>query len=63
MSAYNLTSACVSTIFEDVVNYFDKLIEKPEKLRYDRDDPYCRTIVSFDGIKLLMDLQKIKMKQ
>tara|TARA_B000000565_G_scaffold219149_1_gene173296 strand:+ start:7717 stop:8352 length:636 start_codon:yes stop_codon:yes gene_type:complete len=53
MGAWDLTYDCNASSFEDVVVYFDKLIEEQEKRGYDRDDPYCANVTSFHGIKNL----------
>ena len=58
MGAWDLTYDCKATIFADVVEYYDKLVEKQEKSGYDRDDPYCANITSFGGIKLLEGFAK-----
>ena len=58
MGAWDLTYDCNASSFEDVVVYFEKLIEEQEKRGYDRDDPYCANITSFGGIKLLEGFAK-----
>ena len=58
MGAQDLTYACKATIFEDVVEYYDELVEKQKSYGYDIDDPYCSNITSFNGIKLLEGFAK-----
>ena len=58
MGAWDLTYDCKATIFADVVEYYDKLVEEQEKSGYDRDDPYCANITSFGGIRLLEGFAK-----
>jgi len=58
MGAYDLTYTCDASTYEDVVYYFDKLIEKNETSGYDSDDPYCGNVTSFHGIKRLNGFAK-----
>lgn len=58
MGVQDLTYNCEASTYEDVVYYFDKLIEEQEKSGYDHDDPYCGNVTSFHGIKLLNGFAK-----
>jgi len=58
MGLEDLTYDCKATIFADVVEYYDTLVEQQKSSGYDIDDPYCANITSFCGIKLLEGFAK-----
>jgi len=58
MGVCDLTYNCKATIFEDVVEYYDKLVGAQGMTRYDIDEQYYAKITSFGGIKLLEGFAK-----